>query len=347
MISFGDRSSLIRMYHYSNSAVRPSRRSIVELLLASALAQLAVVQPPASSAAEFESAAPGQRVFSDAPLIPVWMEWLHGHVDFQIERLSIDAGEFRNVRLPLRFEDGAVKVAGASADFAGGRLRLVFTQDLASRRTVMSVQGWEMEAAELPSLPPNAISAPFDFRLKLQGTGRSGREIASTADGVLDIGVREGVIANADLDRVGKDLFSVILAGFNPFVVRDGSTRFDCAQARLEFADGLVDAARVLGLQTPGFDIFCGGTLDFAGEKVALVCRPLQRGSFSSNAPAMVESMEITGSLLEPELRVYKSGLLRQGASLGAGITSKLGVSQFAELLRTETAGRPCELSID
>ena len=263
--------------------------------------------------------------------------------DIDIASLNIDGNEFRSVSLPLRVDGEAITVIGGAAGVANGDLTFNLVQD--RKQTSIAISGRNIDAGDVAALTSTAVSAPVDFDIKIVGTGWSPREIAATANGMVTVEVRSGTIADADLQRAGQDLFSLMITSLNPFRKRDLPTRLNCAKAHFDIVDGVVDAERLFGMQTVAIDIVCGGTLNFRSELVDMTCRPEQSEGLDTDRSSLVESLHISGSFLQPALGVNKVGILRQGASLGAGITH-LKLPSFPGVKGSSEEPRPCKISL-
>ncbi|TDJ64753.1 MAG: hypothetical protein E2O36_01180 [Proteobacteria bacterium] len=323
------------------------RSKITDRVAVLLLMQYLLLMPIASvlGADEDELLESAPRMFSLAPILPGWLASLTGHAEVNAEELIIGENELRNIRLPIRIENRVIMVDGDSTALAAGKVSLSFRQDQVQMHTTLTLRGEGMAAATMAAFVMHEISAPFDFELEINGNGLSPHDIAATAQGFLFIDVGAGVIANDDINRAGKNLFALIVAGINPFGKDDKSTRFRCAMARLHVVDGKVATTRLLGLQTDDIEIVCGGTLDFDAEAISLQCRPLMHASLGSGSAALLKSIAVTGPFLQPEFEVDTVGLLQQGASFGVGITS-INLTNIAGLLRGATDDA-CDLSLD
>ena len=323
---------------------RPSR---FEIQLASNLTIAALVfvgfatSSIASAAESKGSPAQPSLIFGDRPLFPHWIRALAGSIDVEIADLDLGGDQFRSIRLPLRMDGQTITVTGATAAFANGSLTLDLSQD--QKQTSVAVSGRNIAAGGVAALAGAAVSAPIDFDVNVVGVGWSPRELAATADGTVTVDVRSGMIAYVKLQRAGQDLFSLMIAGLNPFRKRETPTELICAKAHLDIVDGVVNAERLFGMQTGVIDIACGGTLNFRSERVSLACRPKQGAGLQSERSSLLEALKISGSFVQPELDVDKVGILRQGASLGAGIT-RLGLPILPGARRRSAGGRPCEI---
>ena len=194
-------------------------RSSCNLLLASFAAAwtLAEVVPMTYAiATELETDGDSRpSVFSDRPLLPVWLGMISGVVDVDVERLVLNGDEFRELRLPISVADQNITISGGEARFAGGTLTIDIAQH--GKQTAIAVSGKNIDAEQVSALKNAAISAPIDFSLDVVGTGWSPREIAASAYGTVSVEIGSGTIADGNLRRVGQDLLSMMMMGLNPF----------------------------------------------------------------------------------------------------------------------------------
>ncbi len=288
-------------------------------------------------------AMPSGLVFTDQPLFPAWLGALTGSVDIEIASLDMGGNQYRSVRVPVRLGSLGITVSGGTAGFANGDLTFSLVQD--AKQTSINIRGKEIDAGAVAGLASTAVTAPFEFEIMVVGSGRSLHEIAASANGTITVDVQSGRIADVDLRRAGQDLFSLMLSGLNPFRGRDRITALDCAKAHLDIVDGVVNAERLFGMQTTAIDIVCGGILNFESEHVDIKCHPEQGMDWRSERSSLVESLHINGTFLQPKLGVNKVGILRQGASLGAGI-SKLKLPRLRGVEDQSAEPRPCGISL-
>jgi uncharacterized protein involved in outer membrane biogenesis len=281
------------------------------------------------------------RFMSTAQLLPSWIAAFSGEAEFQAERIVIGRDRLENAVVPIQFDSHKFSVQRAHAAIGSGTVELDWNHNIANGQNSVTFAGHDLSAGDFATLR-SLVDAPVDFRIELDGLGRSPYEFLFDARGNVKVDLGPGAFASNDLEQAGSDLLSYIVAGLNPFASRSEETPFRCAKARFEIHGGEVPELQLLGLQTEQFTVLCNGKMNFNTEHVELVCRPHQHTGFVPDGLSVVPSVEISGTFSEPEIDINKLGVLKQGASLGIGITG-FGVSQIAGLLaQTRPSVEPC-----
>ena len=114
-------------------------------------------------------------VFSDRPLLPVWLGMISGVVDVDVECLVLNGDEFRELRLPISVADQNITISGGEARFAGGTLTIDIAQH--GKQTAIAVSGKNIDAEQVSALKNAAISAPIDFSLDVVAARDRGKRL--------------------------------------------------------------------------------------------------------------------------------------------------------------------------
>lgn len=161
---------------------------------------------------------------------------------------------------------------------------------------------------------------------KLQGQGKSLKQMLSTANGNIGIGMEGGQLSNLLVELMGLDIaqsLGFLLAGDEVVPVR-------CIIGDFAVKDGIMQSRAVV-LDTADTKIQGGGTINLATEEMdlRLVAQPKDNTIASLRTPLRVE-----GTLKNPDVIIEKGALLARGAGvavLSLALTPAAGLIALLE----------------
>lgn len=142
---------------------------------------------------------------------------------------------------------------------------------------------------------------------KLKGSGKSLRDMLSSSDGEVGIGMEGGKLSNLLVELIGLDIaqsLGFLLDGDKPVPVR-------CILADFTVEDGLMDA-RTFVIDTNDTNVKGTGTINLDGEKLDLRLKPKPKDTslFSLRSP-----IRIGGTMKKPSVGIEPTNLAVRGVA--------------------------------
>lgn len=165
----------------------------------------------------------------------------------------------------------------------------------------------------------------FDLDADLDGKGNSLAEIMGGLNGRFIVSLSDVELKKSAMTRFGAGLVSRI----NP--LGSDTTMLECAIARFDAKDGMVDVTRKLAAQTTEVTWFGGGDINFKTEELDLGIHPKPRKALSSLTDlGLAKLIHIGGTLAEPSIGIDPVDAAKKYASYSAYIATG-GLSFLAE----------------
>ena len=134
--------------------------------------------------------------------------------------------------------------------------------DISFHQIRLDVPGSRVERAEQP---------PIDIEIDLDAVGGTPHELASSANGAIQLVIGKGVMDSRVLDLITADILLTLLQAFNPFAKQDAATELQCGVALLSFENGLA-ALKPMAFQSDKMTLLGHGKIDLETEKLNLEC---------------------------------------------------------------------------
>lgn len=161
---------------------------------------------------------------------------------------------------------------------------------------------------------------------KLKGQGKSLKQMLSTANGDIGIGMEGGQLSNLLVELAGLDVAQSL--GF--FIGGDRAVPIRCIIGDFAVADGLMHS-RALVMDTTDTNVRGEGTIDLGSEemKLRIVPQPKDSTLVSLRTPIRVE-----GTMKQPNVIIEKTPLVARGAGavvLSTVLTPVAAILAFVE----------------
>jgi len=152
---------------------------------------------------------------------------------------------------------------------------------------------------------------PQDLNLQLAANGATFRELAATANGLIDLRVGKGQIDNDFQGFLMRDFIKQLSSAINPLSKKSKYTQANCGFLNVGIVGGIA-TSRAIGLQTDELAIASVGTLNLATEELDLSFRVKQREGVGVSLAGVINPyIKVGGTLAAPALRIdAKRGLV-------------------------------------
>jgi hypothetical protein len=178
--------------------------------------------------------------------------------------------------------------------------------------------GLDMKEMEPTEVPPLTVS------VDVSTSGRSAREMASNANGLMVLTQGPGKTKAQFLDAFGGNVFAELRSRLNPFRAQDPYTSLECAVVRADVLNGAVTVKPVL-LQTKKVTVVAQGKINLHDEHVTLDFDTRPRKGIGVS-PGMFANpfIRVEGTLTNPRLAVGAKGMTSGAVAAATGGLSVL-----------------------
>ncbi|MBT8361519.1 MAG: AsmA family protein, partial [Deltaproteobacteria bacterium] len=172
---------------------------------------------------------------------------------------------------------------------------------------------------------PPRFGGKFDLDADLDGRGESLAALMGSLNGRFIAVLEDVELQKSALTRFGSGLLNRI----NPLA--DDNTMLECAIARFEVKDGIVDVTNKLAAQTTEVSWFGSGEINLKTEELDLGIHPKPRSAVGSLTDiGLAKLIHIGGTLAEPSIGIDPADMAKKYASYSAYIATG-GLSFLAE----------------
>ncbi|MCL2338802.1 MAG: AsmA family protein [Proteobacteria bacterium] len=270
-------------------------------------------------------------LFKDIPLHPEMMRAFNANVDIDIGNLaSYGTLKLTDVGLHLDMQDGNLAM-NVSTRVASGKLDVAVHASDDNGTLVARLAGRGSGIVMGDVLKSQGVTTfidglPTDFMFYFESWGRDLSEFMANLDGPMTLTSNGRGYALADLATYfyGRDFLTSLQKNVKGFLMNKpaGDTmRIKCLAANFKVRSGRVETERGIALETSEVNIRATGFADFGKEKMqaSFVTTPVHglKISFSGN---VANSIEFTGSLAEPSLKMNANPLIGKAIATGLGI---------------------------
>jgi uncharacterized protein involved in outer membrane biogenesis len=281
-------------------------------------------------AADPDAAAERKLVFSDEPLDLATLEKVDGDISLRISNLVLTAMKFHDLEVDLELNDGRLEIGRLAATGQNqGRLdgNLILEPvagghrlgaEVSMRQIRLDIPGSKTDRMEQP---------PIDIDIDLDGFGATPHELASSANGAVQLVIGKGVMDSRALDLVTADILLTLLNAFNPFAKQDVATELQCGVALLSF-DGGVARLEPMAFQSDKMTMLGKGRIDLGTEKLNFewVTKP-RKGVGISASMITNPYIRLGGTLSNPSVQLKEAEAV---VSTGAAVAT-MGLSLVAK----------------
>lgn len=293
-----------------------------------------------------------EKMFSSDPLPLEGLNSADVDLKFKTNRLITRSVTLDNVDLTLKLNNGKLQIAPLTARTAGGDINISLELDASNGKSATlknAIQIKQLELGQLPQLKKKELltGGKTDVNIHLAGVGSSVSQIAASMNGDILVKTGGGKISNTTVDLAGADVIFSALNMMNPMAEKEKHTTLECAVIKFGVKDGLATTDRGIALQTQRMNIVGSGTIDLKTENLNLAIKPQAREGLGINLGALVDAVQITGTLVEPSAGIGTKGALTAGLAAGAAVATG-GLSVLAKgLFDKSTADEnPCDTAL-
>ena len=296
--------------------------------------------------AESDAENASDRLIPDFPLTHKVLSAFQADTTVSIRELNGLARPVVNVLTRIDLGREGIRVTSASAgNERGGVANLTGT--LIPNAEGVPELSMLLEGSDLvlgiPRAPGEDIASlpPYSLRLKLDGAGRTTRELAASLDGYINMTMGEGIVLNAGLQRVTNDFLQELSKSLDPMQEKEESTKIHCAAAFSVLSDGRLHGKPAVVVDTPNVKVLADATANLASEKIKVQFKTVpQKGLGLSMSSIVNPYVEVTGTLAQPRLTLNPENTV-VGGSL-AVITGGISILVRNVLDRLSTSGNVC-----
>jgi len=258
-----------------------------------------------------EDAPKPDHVIPDTPLPLQLLDAADVDVSLRLRHLATEYRDIGDVEFKIVIEDDKLHVETGDVVLSNGGT-LAAALDLA--RTApdhadfhASILANQFNFRAVVDADGTPITRPRrDLELSLSGSGSTVRDLATSADGSINLRVGEGDIDNTFSDYLMRDMVSQLFSAINPLAKEKKYTRLDCGFFVFDIVDGVV-RGRAVGLQTDKLSVASLGTLNLATEALDFSFRIKQREGIGISLSGLINPyVKVGGTLASPALQIDK-----------------------------------------
>ncbi|MBU3628680.1 AsmA family protein [Polynucleobacter sp. AP-Reno-20A-A9] len=295
--------------------------------------------------------AQGKYLFSDDALPFDLLPLADGLIHINIAELGIPhQAPFTNFKTTLQFQKDRIDASDVSFNVGKGsaQAQLSITQ-FASLAPKVSVKGIAKDFSLEQVIAVTDSSARVsggDTKVawNLQGSGMSLHQMASRANGAIQISVGQSKLDSKFINK-GGDFVITVVDAINPMYKKSNQTTLDCAVAYLPINSGMVNIQNSVGVETDRLDITLAGTINLANEALNISINPREKSGLTTGLD-LGGLVKIEGTLKNPQAGVNKAGVVNSAVSIGLGFLTG-GISIAAENAKSlATKSQPCKTAL-
>ena len=298
-----------------------------------------------------QSSAPGKYVFSEEPLPFAALPNANGKLVLDIAQMTTsDHLPLNNVKGTFLFKGDQISAKDVSFGLAKGsvegQLLLSNTQGNSPSVAVKGLaKGFTLEQLTTAADSRSGVSGgATQVAFNLKSTGLSAHQLASRANGAIQISIGKGMLDSRLLDRMGDVMITAIDA-INPLRKKTDQTVLECAVAYLPISNGVVNINNSVGAVTDRLDIVLNGTINLDSEALNIKIDPREKSGLTTGV-GLAGLVKLQGTLAKPSAGVNKEGVVNSAVSIGLGILTG-GATILAENAKSlATKSQPCKTAL-
>ena len=312
-------------------------------------------------------------VFKDIPLFGDLMLGRVANVQIELDNLIVYRDmNIRDIDLRLDLKNNVVRVDG-DAVFANGDVDLGIDADIDNSGRLWLRAAVRAESVEVGQILKEVNKTdflsdlPVNVDLFVLANGRNLSEVMQTITGPVQVySVGSGYAHSALVAYMyGTDFLTSLRHGIQDLFrteKKHNQIKISCMALNAKLRDGVFETQNGFAIETNAINIRLGGSLNLGDEemKLSLTTVPV-RGLKLSLTGNVVNSIELTGSLAEPNIKISGAavagkvasatglGLLLAPFTGGIGLVAGAGVGLIAgDLLENWLADvHPCETAME
>ena len=295
--------------------------------------------------------AQGKYLFSDDALPFDLLPLADGLININIAELGIPhQAPFTNFKTTLQFQKDRIDASDVSFNIGKGsaQAQLSITQ-FTGPAPKISVKGIAKDFTLEQIIAVTDSSARVsggDAKVawNLRGSGMSLHQMASRADGAIQVSVGQSKLDSKFINK-GGDFVITVIDAINPMYKKSNQTTLDCAVAYLPINSGMVNIQNSVGVETDRLDITLAGSINLANEALNISINPREKSGLTTGLD-LGGLVKIEGTLKNPQTGVNKAGVVNSAVSIGLGFLTG-GISIAAENAKSlATKSQPCKTAL-
>ena len=295
--------------------------------------------------------AQGKYLFSDDALPFDLLPLADGLININIAELGIPhQAPFTNFKTTLQFQKDRIDASDVSFNIGKGSAQAqLFITQFTSPAPKISVKGIAKDFTLEQIIAVTDSSAKVsggDTKVawNLQGSGVSPHQMASRANGAIQLSVGQSKLDSKFINK-GGDFVITVIDEINPMYKKSNQTILNCAIAYLPINSGMVNIQNSVGIETDRLDITLAGSINLANEALNISINPREKSGLTTGLD-LAGLVKIEGTLQNPKAGVNKAGVVNSAVSIGLGFLTG-GISIAAENAKSlATKSQPCKTAL-
>jgi len=273
----------------------------------------------------------------------------NGKVNVDIAQLGLpDQEPIRDLRATLTFSGDRINMQDFSFDLGNGRAQGNVSLDkFQSTAPSLSIDGFakgftiEQILADAKS---KVSGGDTKVAFNLKSSGISMHQLASRANGKIQISVGQAKLSTSFLNK-GGDFVITVLDAVNPLRKKSNQTVLECAVAYLPINNGLVSVVDTVGVETDRLDVVLNGTVNLNNEEINLKIFPREKSGLTLGVD-LGNLIKLQGTLQNPSSGINQAGVVNSAVTIGLGILTG-GATILAENAKSmATKSQPCKTAL-
>ena len=273
----------------------------------------------------------------------------NGKVNVDIAQLGLpDQEPIRDLRATLTFSGDRINMQDFSFELGNGRAQGDVSLDkFQSAAPSLSIDGFakgftiEQILADAKS---KVSGGDTKVAFNLKSSGISMHQLASRANGKIQISVGQAKLATSFLNK-GGDFVITVLDAVNPLRKKSNQTVLECAVAYLPINNGLVSVVDTVGVETDRLDVVLNGTVNLNNEEINLKIFPREKSGLTLGVD-LGNLIKLQGTLQNPSSGINQAGVVNSAVTIGLGILTG-GATILAENAKSmATKSQPCKTAL-
>ena len=323
----------------------------IPLVAGASATQMGSAKGLSSATSSSSSESTGRYFFSEQDLPFHLLPVASGKVAFNIGQLKISGfAPLDNLKGNLLFNGDQMSANDLSFEIGKGsaQIQLSVSQFSGSSPAVAAkglMKGFTLEQISSAVRPgTKVLGGDTQIAFNLRGSGLSPHQLASRANGAVQISVGNSKLDSKFLDSTG-DLVITVLNAVNPMRKSTDQTTLECAVAYLPVSNGLLTMNNSIGMVTDRLDIVLSGTVNLSNEALNVLINPTEKSGLTTGID-LAGLVKLGGTLMNPQAGVNKAGVVNSAVSIGLGILTG-GATILAENARSLTnRPQPCKAAL-
>ena len=289
------------------------------------------------------------RVFPTTPLPFDTLQGMDLQVELDIQELLTPHIALKQVKAPIRIQDGRLEVGPARATAGGGDYQAHLQIDARTTPpTIKNSLKIDQMNAELMLKElglRDIMEGVIDVQSELEGRGHSVAEIMGSLNGHAMLTSGKGRLGKVFFGLFDQGLARQLITLLNPLQKQSDTSPIECLVIRFDSTNGLAQLSHLIWV-TPDAIVVGGGHIDLGTETIDIGIQPTpRRGRISLGA--LTEPFRLRGTLTSPALRIDASATAMVAGRIAGGLLfGPVGLAvAFSDIVGTE-GGNPCVAAV-